>query len=106
MERWRKPGDVTDIPGYNVTGQTSSLQTDWYDRKLETGNYLKCQEISLSYVLPSACCKKLLLESCRVNLNVRDIFTLSRYKGPDPENFGAFQYPIPRRFVLSLSVGI
>ncbi len=106
MERWRKPGDVTDIPGYNVTGQTSSLQMDWYDRKLETGNYLKCQEISLSYVLPSACCKKLLLESCRVNLNVRDIFTLSRYKGPDPENFGAFQYPIPRRFVLSLSVGI
>lgn len=106
MERWRKPGDVTDIPGYNVTGQVSSLSRDWYDRKLETGNYLKCSEISLGYNLPSHVCKKMLLESFRVNLNVRDIFTLSRYKGPDPENFGAFQYPIPRRFMLSLSVGI
>ncbi len=106
MERWRKPGDITDIPGYSVTGQASSLQTDWYDRKLETGNYLKCSEISLGYSLASNVCRKLLLESFRVNFNVRDIFTLSRYKGPDPENFGAFQYPIPRRFILSLSIGI
>ena len=106
MERWRKPGDITDIPGYNVTGQVSSLQVDWYDRKLETGNYLKCSEISLGYNLPPNVCKKLLLESCRVNLNMRDIFTLSRYKGTDPENFGAFQYPIPRKYMLSLSIGI
>lgn len=106
MGRWRKPGDVTDIPGYNVTGQVSSLQVDFYDRKLETGNYLKCSELSLGYNLPSNVCKKLLLQSFRVNLNARDIFTVSRYKGTDPENFGAFGYPIPRKFMLSLSLGI
>lgn len=106
MGRWRKPGDITDIPGYSVTGQLSSLQVDWYDRKLETGNFVKCSEISLGYNIPAKVCKKLLLESFRVNFNMRDIFTLSRYKGPDPENFGAFQYPIARKYMLSLSVGI
>lgn len=105
MGRWRKPGDVTDIPGYDLTS-TSSLQIDFYDRKLETGNYLKCSELSLGYNLSSQVCKKLLLQSCRINFNMRDIFTVSRYKGTDPENFGAFRYPIPRKFMLSLSVGI
>ena len=104
--RWRKPGDITDIPGYNSTGMSTSLQSDWYDRKLESGNFLKCSEISLGYHLPAKICRKILLESCRINLNIRDIFTFSKYKGLDPENFGGFGYPNSRKYMLSLSVGI
>lgn len=106
FNRWRKPGDITNMPGYNTTGYTSSLQTDWYDRKLENGDFLKCTEISLGYVLSSKICKKLLLSSCRVNLNIRDIFTISKYKGLDPENFGGFGYPNSMKYMLSLSVGL
>lgn len=105
FNRWRKPGDITDMPGYNTTGNVASLQTDWYDRKLESGDFLKCTEISLGYFLSSKICKKLLLSSCRVNLNIRDIFTISKYKGLDPENFGGFTYPNSRKYMLSLSVG-
>ena len=105
MNRWRKPGDITDMPGYNTSGLSSSLQSDWYDRKLESGNYVKCTQISLGYYLKSQICKKLHLTSCRVNMNIRDIFTISKYKGLDPENFGAFTYPNSRKYMLSLSVG-
>ena len=105
FNRWRKPGDITDMPGYSTTGNVASLQTDWYDRKLESGDFLKCTEISLGYFLSSKICKKLLLSSCRVNLNIRDIFTISKYKGLDPENFGGFTYPNSRKYMLSLSVG-
>lgn len=105
FNRWRKAGDITDMPGYNTSGMTSSLQSDWYDRKLERGDFLKCTEISLGYFFPSSICKKLLLTSCRVNLNVRDIFTISKYKGLDPENFGGFSYPNSKKYMLSLSVG-
>lgn len=97
FNRWRKPGDITDMPGYNTSGMTSSLQSDWYDRKLEDGDFLKCTEISLGYFLPSNICKKILLTSCRINLNVRDLFTISEYEGLDPENFGAFSYPNPKK---------
>ena len=92
------------MPGYNTSGMTSSLQSDWYDRKLEDGDFLKCTEISLGYFLPSNICKKILLTSCRINLNVRDLFTISEYEGLDPENFGAFSYPNPKKYMLSLSV--
>lgn len=104
--RWRKPGDITNIPGYNTNGMSSSLQSDWYDRKLESGNYLKCSEISLGYHMPSKWCNKIMLESCRINLNIRDIFTFSKYKGLDPENFGGFGYPNSRKYMISLSIGI
>lgn len=105
FNRWRKPGDITDMPGYNTSGMTSSLQSDWYDRKLESGNYVKCTEISLGYVLPTNWCRKIWLSSCRINLNVRDVFTLSKYKGLDPENFGGFGYPNSKKYMISLNVG-
>lgn len=103
--RWRKPGDITNMPGYNLTGVTPSLSTDMYDRKLEDGSFLKCSEITLGYNLPSEYCKKLHLKSCGINMNMRDLFTLSKYKGLDPENFGGFSYPNSRKFMLSLSLG-
>jgi len=103
--RWRKPGDITDVPGYNTSGLSSSLQTDFYDRKLESGDYLKCTEISLGYHFPHKYLEPIKLKSARINLNMRDVFTLTKYKGLDPENFGGFSYPISRKYMISLSVG-
>lgn len=104
--RWRKPGDVTDVPAYSTSGMSSSLRTDWYDRKLENGSYLKCSQITVSYAVPSAICQKAKLRSLHVNLNLRDLFTISPYKGLDPENFGGFGYPISRKVMINLSLGI
>ena len=103
--RWRKPGDITDVPGYNTSGLSSSLQTDFYDRKLESGDYLKCTEISLGYYFPRKWLEPLRLKSARINLNMRDVFTVTKYKGLDPENFGGFSYPISRKYMVALSVG-
>lgn len=103
--RWRKPGDITDVPGYNTSGMSSSLQTDFYDRKLESGDYLKCTEISLGYRFPYKLLEPVKLKSARINLNMRDVFTITKYKALDPENFGGFGYPISRKYMLSLSVG-
>lgn len=104
--RWRKPGDITNMPGYNISGMSSSLQTDWYDRKLENGNYLKCSEISLGYFFPSKICRKLMLQSLRINFNARDVFTITNYQGADPENFGGFGIPNSRKYMISINVGI
>lgn len=103
--RWRKPGDITDIPGYS-TEEYPSIRKDWYDLKLEKGDFLKCNEISLGYYIPSKICRKVLLRSLRVNLNVRDVFTITKYSGLDPENFGGFGTPNSRKYMISLNIGI
>lgn len=104
--RWRKPGDVTDIPGYSSEGSFSSLYSEWYDLKLEKGDFLKCTSMSIGYRLPSKICRKFMVNSLRVNLNVRDVFTISGYSGLDPENFGGFSYPNTRKYMISLNIGI
>ena len=104
--RWRKPGDITDVPGYSSEGTFSSLYSEWYDLKLERGDFLKCTSISLGYQVPSKICHKVLLTSLRVNLNIRDVFTISSYTGLDPENFGGFSYPNSRKYMISLNIGI
>ena len=103
--RWRKPGDITDVPAYS-TDEYPSLRSNWYDLKLENGNFLKCTGISLGYYIPTHLCEKVLLQSLRVNFNIRDVFTITRYSGLDPENFGGFGYPNSRKYMVSLSIGI
>ena len=104
--RWRKPGDITDIPVYSAGGEFSSLYSEWYDLKLESGDFLKCTSISLGYRVPSKICQKFSLTSLRVNFNVRDVFTISGYSGLDPENFGGFSYPNSKKYMISLNIGI
>lgn len=104
--RWRKPGDITDIPVYSSGGEYSSLNSEWYDLKLESGDFLKCTSISFGYRVPSKICQKFSLTSLRVNFNVRDVFTISGYSGLDPENFGGFSYPNTKKYMISLNIGI
>ena len=61
--RWRKPGDITDIPVYSSGGEYSSLNSEWYDLKLESGDFLKCTSISFGYRVPSKICQKFSLTS-------------------------------------------
>lgn len=102
--RWRKPGDVTDIPKY-VNGRSSYLY-DLYDLRFDTGNYLKCTNISLGYNLPQKICNKLLLTRARFNFNISNLFTWTKYRGTDPENMKAFGYPVAKRYNFSVVIGI
>jgi len=51
-------------------------------------------------------CKKLCLTRMRINFNIQNVFTSTKYRGLDPENMGAFGYPSARSYVLSLNIGI
>ena len=102
--RWRKPGDITDKPKYQT--RNSSYLYDLYDFRFEKGNYLKCTNISLGYNLSPQLCAALRLTRMRLNFNVSNVFTLTKYRGIDPENMGAFGYPSARRYNLSISIGI
>lgn len=104
LNRWRKPGDITNIPKYE-TSRTSYLY-DIYDFRYDTGEFLKCNNVSLGYNLPQNLCTKMHITRLRVNFNINNLFTITKYKGIDPENMGAFSYPSARRYNFSLSLGI
>lgn len=102
--RWRKPGDMTDVPKYG-TSRTEYLY-QLFDFRFEKGDYLKCNNISLGYNLDPALCAKLYITRARLNLNMANVFTLTKFRGIDPETKGAFTYPSARTYSFTLSLGI
>ena len=103
--RWRKPGDITNVPKYTTSTATLSL-LEITDDKLEDGSYLKCNLISLGYNLPSNLCQKLGLSQLRCTFNVHNLFTWTKYRGIDPETLGAFGYPSAKNYMFTLNLGI
>ncbi|MCT4615841.1 MAG: SusC/RagA family TonB-linked outer membrane protein [Marinifilaceae bacterium] len=66
-------------------------------------NYLKINNLSLSYSLPEKYTKMLSVSSCSFSFSVNNLLTITNYDGIDPETPGAI-YPIARTTSLGLSV--
>lgn len=96
LERWQKPGDVTDIPRLTTTslnptannsgannygGSVASLSS----RYLEDGSFIRLRTVSLSYTVPAALVKGTGLSSARVYLQGTNLLTFTGYGGLDPE---------------------
>jgi hypothetical protein len=81
LNRWRRQGDVTDIPralynqGYNWLGS---------DRFVEDGSFVRFKSASISYTFKKLA-PKLSLQELKLHLMVYNLYTWTRYTGVDPE---------------------
>lgn len=84
MDRWQKPGDVTDVPrpdGVNVNNYR-----DGGSRWLEDGSFLRLRSLTLGYTLPAALVQRLNLGSVRVYAAGTNLLLFTHYTGLDPES--------------------
>lgn len=108
LNRWQVPGQITTVPkaGFDMKNSTYFL---------EDGSYLRVKDISLSYDIPRNIINKLHLTRLMPYISATNLFTITGYKGMDPEvnqygNSGAVQgidwgtYPMCRSFVFGLKV--
>lgn len=100
-ERWKKPGDVTDIPRYGVTPQMDS-------RFLENASFLRLKNVMLSYSLPSSMLRKTkFFTAARIYIQAQNLFTLTPFSGLDPEsssNVYKAQYPMSRQYSMGIDI--
>lgn len=100
-DRWKQPGDVTDIPRHGVTPQMD-------DRFLEDASFLRLKNVMLSYSLPQQLLKRTkFLTSARVYAQAQNLFTITGFSGIDPEssaNVYKAQYPMSRQFTFGLDM--
>lgn len=98
-DRWKNPGDITDIPRHGSTGQFDT-------HLLENASFLRLKNLMISYSLP----KKLLdktkfFTSARINAQAQNLLTFTSFTGLDPEsssNMYQAQYPMSRQFTFGL----
>lgn len=103
LNRWRRAGDHTDVAAYSTTTTTAYLYK-MLDIHLEDGHFLKCNNISVGYNFPKSLTEKIKMESSRINFNIQNIYTWSKYRGIDPETLGSFTYPSSIKFSFTLNL--
>ena len=90
MNRWKKSGDVSDVQRFTQnTGSTAyraySSSFNGGSNKYSDASFIRLKNISLSYDLPVKIKSKIKLQSSKIFLQGQNVFTVTKYKGIDPE---------------------
>ncbi len=119
MDRWQKPGDVTDIPKASTLANADGSSNNGFasSRFLEDGSFLRLRNVSLGYTFPKKLVTKAGIERLRIYVNATNLFTITGYSGADPEGNTAADYthgtvqgldfaipPQPRQVVFGASL--
>ena len=90
---------LTDLTNTYFTN--SQYQSDYY---IQNASFLKMDNLGLGFNAGKIMHNKI---SLQVNANCQNVFTITKYKGLDPEVFGGIDntiYPRPRTFVLGINL--
>lgn len=97
LSRWQKPGDQSDIQKVST-----SFSDDTYipssSFKSSSGVYsdasfIRFKTASLSYSFNERLLKKIKMNGCRLYVNAQNLFTITKYKGGDPETQNLYGIP-------------
>jgi TonB-linked SusC/RagA family outer membrane protein len=80
LTRWKKDGDITDIPRAGQNPGANLNFSTWY---VEKGDYLRVKNITIGYNLPANLFNT--FEKFRIYASVQNALTLTKYTGYDPE---------------------
>ncbi len=107
---WTPENTNTDITRVNAAGVTGI----WSSRYIEDGSFLRLKTISLSYNLNLKKIKA--IQSMQLFARAQNLYTWTKYSGPDPEvstrgfgltpGFDFSSYPISRTFVLGVNLNL
>lgn len=107
LNRWQKPGDVTDIPRMSAGimnlinfSQLFVSSTGAYS----DATYARLQNVSIRYGFTEAIVSKLHVKDLSVYVQAQNLFTISNLGGLDPENLSLSVIPPMRVITAGLNV--
>ena len=111
LNRWGYDGQVTNIPRalWKDPVGNSAFSSRW----IEDGSFLRVQNITLNYLIPT---KFIGLRNAEFYVSVNNVLTLSNYLGYDPEFAVSYihaeqgvdygQTPQARQFIIGVKLGL
>ncbi|WP_447639955.1 MULTISPECIES: TonB-dependent receptor [Chitinophagaceae] len=116
LNRWRKPGDITNVPrpDYNNDDEPfGNYNSQVSSRFIEDGSYIRLKSINLGYRFQPK--KVSFWTSAKVYFTAENLITWTKYSGYDPEvnafgnsntvqgvDFGS--YPQTRNYIVGINV--
>jgi len=113
--RWRKDGDITNMP--RALYQTG---VNWLgsDRYVEDGSFLRFKYLTFNYSVPSKLIKRYNVNRLNLYLTFNNLLVLTKYTGVDPEvgygnltsnnglSYDGSATPRTKDFTLGVSIGL
>ena len=107
------PGSTT-MPAVQRSDANSNY-TRVSDLFVEDASYVRLQNLSFGYTFPKKWMNKIYIDNLRIYMNIQNVFTISKYKGLDPEVGAMYgdalrtgvdygRYPSPRIYTFGLNV--
>lgn len=118
LDRWQKPGDITDIPkATSSAGPSGLFNYEESSRFVEDGSYIRLKSVSLSYNLGKDFLQKSMFSKLKFFVSANNLLTFTRYEGSDPEvNYAGndplimgvdfFTYPLTTTYTFGVKIGI
>ena len=98
LNRWQKPGDITDVPRPLINNPNGDLVSTRY---LFDASYIRLQNVSLGYTLPRVLSEKLGMNDVSVSLNGQNLWVITDFPGFDPTSES---YPLPRTITFGINL--
>lgn len=108
-DRWTPENPSDEL--YRVGGQGPAVYSD---RTIEDGSFLRLKTISVGYRFPLKWMQKIKVKSLRLYASAQNLYTWTKYSGPDPEvstrpgaltpSFDWSAYPRPRTITMGVEV--
>jgi TonB-linked SusC/RagA family outer membrane protein len=107
LDRWQKTGDVATIQRYTVATTSAAYRATssflLSDGIYSDASFIRIKTVSLSYDLPASLLKKAGVRSGMLYINAQNLFTITRYKGSDPETQNLWQLPPLKTIAIGIS---
>ena len=111
LDAWTPTNTNTDVPRAIFNDPNGNLKES--DRFLENGNFIRLRNIQFGYTVPENLSRRIYLEKVRFYFSADNLFTITSYKGVDPEfsrasvlNTGIDRliFPFTRSFTIGAQV--
>ena len=113
LNSWTPDNMNTDIPRAVIGDPNGNTRTS--DRYLESGNFVRLNNLQIGYALPEALLLKAGISKCRVYVGGQRLLTFTNYSGYDPGSVGGSMtsrgvdyalYPLTQSFVMGIQLSL
>ncbi|SEW45386.1 SusC/RagA family TonB-linked outer membrane protein [Chitinophaga arvensicola] len=89
--RWTTPGQQSKAPALSAKYDPDIYNYSYSDGGYTDASYIRIKTVALSYNLPKQLLKRIKMERLAINVNAQNLFTITKYKGLDPDvtSFGS-----------------
>jgi hypothetical protein len=107
-DHWNNPWSIEnrdgEWPRLGGSGNNTQQTTFWLDNM----NYLRFKNIQIGYKIPTDMLTRVKLTSFRIYASAENFYTITKYRGLDPEKTSAGRdvYPLVKSYNIGVNIGI